>query len=217
MKDTGVGIAPDLLPRIFDLFIQGDRTLDRSRDGLGIGLTLSQKLVELHGGTIEAHSEGAGTGSEFVVRFPILLETAPPDAEPDQVAGSASQALRILVVDDSEDTADTMGTLLEMAGHAVQIAHSGPAALEAAATFRPEVVLLDIGLPGLDGYQVAERLRADPAMAGVTLIAASGYGQEEDRRRSAEAGIDRHLVKPVDLKELQDLLAAVGARRGVEK
>jgi len=215
VKDTGVGIAPDLLPRIFDLFIQGDRTLDRSRDGLGIGLTLSQKLVELHGGTIEAHSEGAGTGSEFVVRFPILLETAPPDAEPDRVAGSAPHVLRILVVDDSEDTADTMGTLLEMAGHAVQIAHSGPAALEAAATFRPEVVLLDIGLPGLDGYQVAERLRADPTMAGVTLIAASGYGQEEDRRRSAEAGIDRHLVKPVDLKELQDLLALVGARRGV--
>jgi PAS domain S-box-containing protein len=217
VKDTGVGIAPDFLPRIFDLFIQGDRTLDRARDGLGIGLTLSQKLVELHGGTIEAHSEGVGTGSEFVVRFPILLEAAPPDSEPARVADADSQALRILVVDDSEDTADTMGTLLEMAGHAIQIAHSGPAALEAAAAFQPDVVLLDIGLPGLDGYQVAERLRADPAMAGVTLIAASGYGQEEDRRRSAEAGIDRHLVKPVDLKELQDLLAAVGARRGVGK
>ena len=218
VKDTGVGIPPDLLPRIFDLFIQGDSSLDRSRDGLGIGLTLSQKLVELHGGTIEAHSEGVGTGSEFVIRFPTLLEAAPPDSEPARIAaGSAAQSLRILVVDDSEDTADTMGTLLEMSGHTVQIAHSGPAALEAAAAFHPEVVLLDIGLPGLDGYQVAERLRADPAMAGVTIIAASGYGQEEDRRRSAEAGIDRHLVKPVDLKELQDLLAMVGARREVEK
>jgi PAS domain S-box-containing protein len=213
VKDTGVGIAPDLLPRIFDLFIQGDRSLDRARDGLGIGLTLSQKLVELHGGTIEAHSAGVGTGSEFIIRLPILLETKRPDAEPARIAGSAAQSLRILVVDDSEDTADTMGTLLEMAGHAIQIAHSGPAALEAAATFQPDVVLLDIGLPGLDGYQVAERLRADPTMEGVTLIAASGYGQEEDRRRSMEAGIDRHLVKPVDLKELQDLLAMV-ARRG---
>ncbi len=213
VKDTGVGIAPDLLPRIFDLFTQGDRTLDRSRDGLGIGLTLSQKLVELHGGTIAAHSEGAGTGSEFVVRLPILLETAPPDAEAARVAGAASHSLRILVVDDSEDTAETMGTLLEMSGHTVQVAHSGPAALEAAATFQPDVVLLDIGLPGLDGYQVAERLREDPSMRGVTLIAASGYGQEEDRRRSMEAGIDRHLVKPVDLRELQDLLAAV-ERRG---
>lgn len=213
VKDTGVGIAPDLLPRIFDLFIQGDSSLDRSRDGLGIGLTLSQKLVELHGGTIEARSEGAGTGSEFVVRLPMLLETAPPDAEAAQVAGAASQSLRILVVDDSEDTAETMGTLLEMSGHTVEIAHSGPAALEAAATFRPDVVLLDIGLPGLDGYQVAERLREDPTMQGVTLIAASGYGQEEDRRRSMEAGIDRHLVKPVDLKELQELLAVVERRR----
>jgi PAS domain S-box-containing protein len=217
VRDNGVGIAPDLLPRIFDLFTQGDRTLDRSRDGLGIGLTLSQKLVELHGGTIEAHSEGVGTGSEFVVRFPALLETAPPDEEPERVAGSAKHSLRVLVVDDSEDTADTMGTLLEMSGHAVQVAHSGPAALEAAATFHPDVVLLDIGLPGLDGYQVAERLRANPAMADVTIIAASGYGQEEDRRRSVEAGIDRHLVKPVDLKELQDLLATVGSRQGVEK
>jgi PAS domain S-box-containing protein len=214
VKDSGVGIPPDLLPRIFDLFIQGDRSLDRARDGLGIGLTLSKKLVELHGGTIEAHSEGVSTGSEFVIRLPALLDSAHPEHEPARAAGAASRSLKILVVDDSEDTAETMGTLLEMSGHTIQIAHSGPGALEAAATFRPDVVLLDIGLPGLDGYQVAQRLREDPGMAGVTLIAASGYGQEEDRRRSMEVGIDRHLVKPIDLRELQELLAAVGERRG---
>jgi PAS domain S-box-containing protein len=211
VKDTGVGIPPDLLPRIFDLFIQGDSSLDRARDGLGIGLTLSRKLVELHGGTIEARSEGTGRGSEFVVHLPVELAAASPAAEPERAAGSG-RALRILVVDDSEDTAETMGTLLEMSGHTIQVAHSGPSALEMAAAFRPDVVLLDIGLPGLDGYQVAQRLREDPAMAGVTLIAASGYGQEDDLRRSREAGIDRHLVKPVDLGELQELLAAVVGR-----
>jgi PAS domain S-box-containing protein len=212
VKDTGVGIAADLLPRIFDLFTQGDSSLDRARDGLGIGLTLSRRLAELHGGTIEAHSEGVGRGSEFVVKLPTLLETAPPAGEPARAGGSAGRSLRILVVDDSEDTAETMGTLLEMAGHSIQVAHSGPAALEMAASFRPEAILLDIGLPGLDGYQVAQRLREDPALKGVALIAASGYGQEEDLRRSREAGIDHHLVKPIDLRELQDLLAAVGER-----
>jgi PAS domain S-box-containing protein len=212
VQDSGVGIAPDFLPRIFDLFTQGDRSLDRARDGLGIGLTLARRLVEMHGGTIEAHSEGIGKGSEFVIRLPALLQAAPPDAEPARAAGSTGRSLRILVVDDSADTAETMGTLLEMAGHTIQLAHSGPAALEAAAASPPDVVILDIGLPGLDGFQVAQRLRENPAMKDVTLIAASGYGQEEDLRRSREAGIDRHLVKPIDLRELQDLLAAVASR-----
>lgn len=212
VQDSGVGIAPDFLPRIFDLFTQGDRALDRARDGLGIGLTLARRLVEMHGGTIEAHSDGIGKGSEFVIRLPTLLQAAPPDAAPARAAGSAGRPLRILVVDDSADTAETMGTLLEMAGHTIQIAHSGPATLEMAASFRPDVILLDIGLPGLDGFQVAQRLREDPAMKDVTLIAASGYGQEEDLRRSREAGIDRHLVKPIDLRELQDLLSAVANR-----
>jgi len=212
VRDTGVGIAADLLPRIFDLFMQGDRSIDRARDGLGIGLTLSRKLVELHGGTIEAHSEGVGKGSEFVVRLPEAAE-AVLEAGTMPSSASPSRPLRVLVVDDSEDTAETMGTLLEMAGHTIQVAHSGPAALEAAAAFRPDVVLLDIGLPGLDGYQVAQRLREDPALKDVILIAASGYGQAEDLRRSKEAGIDRHLVKPVDPRELQDLLAAVAERR----
>jgi PAS domain S-box-containing protein len=212
VRDTGVGIAADLLPRIFDLFMQGDRSIDRARDGLGIGLTLSRNLVELHGGTIEARSEGVGKGSEFVVRLPLAADTV-PDTVAAPASASSPRPLRVLVVDDSEDTAETMGTLLEMAGHTIQKAHSGPAALEAAAAFRPDVILLDIGLPGLDGYQVAQRLREDPILKDVILIAASGYGQEEDLRRSKEAGIDRHLVKPVDPRELQEILAAVGERR----
>jgi len=216
VRDTGVGIAADLLPRIFDLFMQGDRSIDRARDGLGIGLTLSRNLVELHGGTIEAHSEGVGKGSEFVVRLPEAVESALEAGAAAVNASSPPRPLRVLVVDDSEDTAETMGTLLEMAGHTIQVAHSGPAALEAAAAFRPDVVLLDIGLPGLDGFQVAQRLREDPALKNITLIAASGYGQEEDLRRSKEVGIDRHLVKPVDPRELQDLLAAVAERRKPE-
>jgi PAS domain S-box-containing protein len=218
VTDTGVGITPDLLPRIFDLFTQGDRSLDRSRDGLGIGLTLSRRLVELHGGTIEAHSEGLGKGSEFVIRLPALLQVSPPgDAAPAAAAAGAPpelRPLRVLVVDDSEDTAEMMTALLEMDGHDLQVAHSGPAALETAATFRPDVVLLDIGLPGLDGYQVAQRLREDPTLKDVTLIAASGYGQEADLHRSREVGFDRHLVKPVDPRELRELLAEIAGRRG---
>jgi PAS domain S-box-containing protein len=218
VTDTGVGISPDLLPRIFDLFIQGDRSLDRSRDGLGIGLTLSRRLVELHGGTIEAHSDGLGKGSEFVIRLPILLTGASPDEERSlATAGSAPRGtLRVLAVDDSEDTAEMMMALLEMDGHEVRTAHSGPAALEAAAIFQPDVVILDIGLPGLDGYQVAQRLRADPALRDVTLIAASGYGQEGDRQRSREAGFDRHLVKPLDPQELRGILAAIAGGTGKE-
>jgi PAS domain S-box-containing protein len=215
VKDTGVGITPDLLPRIFDLFTQGDRSLDRSRDGLGIGLTLSRRLVELHGGTIEAHSEGLGKGSEFVIRLPALLQVSPPDDAP-APAGAPPELrpLRVLVVDDSEDTAEMMTALLEMDGHEIQVAHSGPAALETAAAFRPDVVLLDIGLPGLDGYQVAQRLRDDPTLKDVTLIAASGYGQEADLHRSREVGFDRHLVKPVDPRELRELLGEIAGRRG---
>jgi PAS domain S-box-containing protein len=213
VSDTGVGIPPELLPRIFDLFIQGDRSLDRSRDGLGIGLTLSRRLVELHGGTLEAHSEGLGKGSEFAVHLPILLTAVSPT---EAAAGAAPRrrALRVLVVEDSEDTAEMMQALLEIDGHQVQTAGSGPAALEVAAATRPDVVLLDIGLPGLDGYQVAQRLRADPVLRDVALIAASGYGQEADRQRSREAGFDRHLVKPLDPHELREILAGIASGLG---
>ena len=218
VRDTGVGIAPDLLPRVFDLFIQGDRSIDRSRDGLGIGLTLSRRLVEMHGGTIEVRSEGVGRGSEFVVRLPAFLHLGPPPDEETaparSVERSPSRPLRVLVVDDSEDTTELLGTLLEMAGHSIQVAHTGPSALEVAAAFRPDAVILDIGLPGLDGYQVAQRLREDPALRSVTLIAATGYGQEEDLRRSREVGFDQHLVKPIDPGELQRLLAELAGRVG---
>jgi PAS domain S-box-containing protein len=214
VSDTGVGISPELLPRIFDLFIQGDRSLDRSRDGLGIGLTLSRRLVELHGGTLEAHSEGLGKGSEFAVHLPILLTAVSPTEAAAAGAAPRRRALRVLVVEDSEDTAEMMQALLEMDGHQVQTAGSGPAALEVAAATRPDVVLLDIGLPGLDGYQVAQRLRADPVLRDVALIAASGYGQEGDRQRSREAGFDRHLVKPLDPHELREILAGIAGGLG---
>ncbi len=214
VKDTGVGIPPDLLPRVFDLFTQGDRSLDRVRDGLGIGLTLSRRLVEMHGGTIEARSEGVGRGSEFVVRLPAFLHHGPPADEEAaaDVEKTSSRPLRVLVVDDSEDTTELLGTLLEMAGHSIQVAHTGPSALEVASAFRPDAVILDIGLPGLDGYQVAQRLREDPALKSMTLIAATGYGQEEDLRRSREVGFDQHLVKPIDPGELQRLLAELAGR-----
>jgi PAS domain S-box-containing protein len=217
VKDSGVGIPPDLLPRIFDLFTQGDRSIDRVRDGLGIGLTLSRRLVEMHGGTIEAHSDGVGRGSELVVRLPAFLHHGgPPDEEPAvaRTTEAPSRPLRVLVVDDSEDTTELLGTLLEMAGHSIQVAHTGPSALEVAAAFRPDAIILDIGLPGLDGYQVAQRLREDPALRTVTLIAATGYGQEEDLRRSREVGFDQHLVKPIDPGELQRLLAELVGRVG---
>ncbi len=216
VTDTGVGIPTDLLPRIFDLFIQGDRSLDRSRDGLGIGLTLSRRLIEMHGGTIEAHSAGLGQGSEFTIHLPVLLTSASPLEAQTLDAGSpaSSGPLRVLAVDDSEDTAEMMKALLEMDGHQVCTAHSGPAALETAAAFHPDVILLDIGLPGLDGYQVAQRLRADPALRDVALIAASGYGQEGDRQRSREAGFDRHLVKPLDPHELREILAGIAGGLG---
>ncbi|MFL6195332.1 MAG: ATP-binding protein [Thermoanaerobaculia bacterium] len=213
VRDTGVGIPADLLPLIFDLFQQGDRTLDRSHDGLGIGLTLSRKLVELHGGTIEAYSAGIGQGSEFVIRLPAGVAPELEGAAAGEEASPPSAALRVLVVEDNEDTAEMMKILLEMEGHEVEVVHSGPAGVEAAVAFRPDVAVLDIGLPGLDGYQVAQRLRQEPLLTGVELVAASGYGQEDDRQRSREAGFDHHLVKPVDLPELLAILAEVAARR----
>jgi PAS domain S-box-containing protein len=213
VQDSGMGIAPDLLDRVFDPFIQGSRSLDRSEGGLGIGLTLVRTLVEMHGGTIEARSEGVGRGSEFVVALPAIpppeLAVAPA-AEPEMEA--ESRPLRVLVVDDNLDTAESLRILLELAGHEVRAAHSGPEALDAAADFTPQAVLLDIGLPGLNGFEVARRLRQDPVLGSAALIAVSGYGQDEDRQRSREAGFDQHLLKPLDFDDLQKLLATVAAR-----
>ena len=213
VRDTGVGLPPELLPHIFDLFVQGDASLDRTRGGLGIGLTLVRALVELHGGRVEARSAGLEKGSEFVAWLPALpaglpeLATA-PEAAP-AVAGDGR--LKILLVEDHQDTAESLGAMLEGWGHEVQVAFDGLSALRAAAALAPDVVLSDLGLPGMDGYELARQLRQQPGFGRVLLVALSGYGREEDKRRALEAGFDHHLVKPPDMDVLQDLLAAVAA------
>jgi PAS domain S-box-containing protein len=203
VSDDGMGIAPELLPRVFDLFAQGEQSLARSRGGLGLGLSVVRRLVELHGGSIEARSEGLGRGSEFVVS---LREAAPAAAPPGRDAAPARAARRILLVDDNLDLAELLSDELARAGHHVTVAHDGPGALEAAGRVAPDIVLLDIGLPGMDGYEVARRLRQRFGAAPV-LVALTGYGQEEDRRHSREAGFDHHLTKPVEPAVLQKLLA----------
>jgi PAS domain S-box-containing protein len=215
VRDTGIGILPEMLPHIFDLFVQGDRSLDRAQGGLGIGLTLVKALVRLHEGKVEAHSPGVGHGAEFVVRLPVVPEVAPVKPEESPPAPEAGRPLRLLVVDDSKDTVDSLAMLLRLTGHEVATADTGPAGLQAALAGHPDVVLLDLGLPGIDGYEVARRIReqADVPM----LIAMTGYGQPEDRERSKEAGFDFHLVKPVDPVKLQQLLAECGARSGPGK
>jgi two-component system CheB/CheR fusion protein len=206
VRDNGIGIPADLLPRVFDLFTQGDRSLARSEGGLGIGLTLVKSLAEMHGGQVEAFSEGTGTGSEFVVRLPILeRRRRPADGEAGTVR-PRTPSRRVLVVDDNVDAAESLAMLLRVEGHEVRTAHDGATALDAAQAYRPEVVLLDIGLPKMDGYEVAQRLRRLPDSKSALVVALTGYGQEEDRRRAEEAGFDVHLVKPVDLAVLYSLL-----------
>ncbi|QDV36599.1 hybrid sensor histidine kinase/response regulator [Tautonia plasticadhaerens] len=207
VRDNGIGIDAGLLDSVFDLFTQADQSLARSQGGLGIGLTLVRTIVLLHGGTVEATSPGPGLGSEFVVRLPLEAEpdasTAPPAAGP---ATAPPEARRVLVVDDLVDSALTLGKLIGLMGHQVRIAHDGPSALEAARDYRPDFVLLDIGLPGMDGYEVARELqRRGDHDAGV-LIALTGYGQQSDRENSLRAGFAHHLVKPVDLDRLQEIL-----------
>jgi signal transduction histidine kinase/ActR/RegA family two-component response regulator len=207
VRDSGIGIPPQQLPHVFELFMQGERHYTRMPSGLGIGLTLVKSLVELHGGTVEAHSEGFGGGSEFVVRLPVLADARPANAPgAESAAATALPARRVLVVDDNRDAADSLGVLLRLLGAEVYVAHSGPEALEQARLHRPAVVLLDLGMPGMDGYQVARRLRQLPGLADITLIALTGWGQDADRRDSAAAGFNHHLTKPADLKELEALL-----------
>ncbi len=233
VRDDGQGIEPELLPRIFDLFVQEDRSLARSHGGLGIGLTLVRSLVERHGGTVEARSDGPGKGSELLVRLPTIGDhplESPPDspaarpvsandtdiandtdsadiADGDEATGPAS----ILLVEDNVDAAEALAELLRLWGHEVEVAHDGADAVRVAQERRPDVVLLDIGLPGMDGYQVAGALRALPDLHAALIVALTGYGQESDRQRSRQAGFDNHLVKPVDLEELRRLVA--GAQR----
>jgi len=216
VRDTGIGIAPDMLPHIFDLFTQADGSLSHSQGGLGIGLTLVRRLVEMHGGTVEAYSAGIGQGSEFTVRLPLLLN------EHNEIAEAASSGgvmplchkLRILVVDDYPDALDSLSMLLQAEGHEVDTANSGTKAIERAQAFRPRVVLLDIGLPDMDGYEVAQRLRELPETQLAVLIALTGYGQPEDRARSKRAGFDHHLLKPVDPDILSTLLTSVANEAG---
>ena len=210
--DNGVGIPPAMLPRIFDLFTQVDASLSRSNGGLGIGLALVRTLVEMHGGRVTAASQGLGKGSEFAVKLPVLEGGAGLEMtttlEPGERAG---QALRVLVVEDNIDAGDSLSMLLRLYGHEVLVARTGPSALEVAAGFHPALVLLDIGLPGMDGYEVARRFRADPGMAGVTLCALTGYTPSDaDRLRPQQAGFDHHFVKPVSLGTLLGLLKSLG-------
>ena len=198
VRDNGSGIAPELLENIFDLFAQGERTLDRSEGGLGIGLTLARRIVQLHGGSIEVRSEGPGKGAEFTVRLPRLDPDA-WEARPAQAARPLARGGKraILVVDDNQDAAESASMLLKMAGHDVSIEHDGAEAVERLSEHLPDVILLDIGLPGMDGYEVAKRVRDLPGGQMVRIFAMTGYGQEEDRRRSRAAGFDGHLLKPV--------------------
>jgi CheY-like chemotaxis protein len=208
VQDDGIGIRPDMLEAIFDLFVQSDRSLARSEGGLGIGLTLVRQLVNLHGGKVAAFSDGPGKGARFVVRLPLLARPAEyvdarHTARPVLVPGDAH---RVLVVDDNFDSAQSMTMLLQFWGYNVRCTYDGAQALEIAAEFNPEAVLLDIGLPGTNGYEVAERLRNLPGLDRVMLIAMTGYGQSEDRRRTSEAGFQHHLLKPVKAELLQGAL-----------
>jgi CheY-like chemotaxis protein len=219
-----------VLPRIFDLFAQADRSLDRARGGLGLGLTLVRRLVEMHGGSVNAFSDGPGRGSEFVVRLPIGEGVGCPGA-PRREGGSGvgcrvgipipdtryptPSPVRVLVVDDNVDAAEMLAELTALWGCEARVAHDGLAAIEAAISYRPEVVLLDIGLPRMDGYEVARRLRAHDGLRGALIVAVTGYGLEEDRRRSREANFDYHLTKPVDPEGLKHLVAGVMEGRSV--
>ena len=216
VRDTGIGIASELLPHIFDLFTQGQRSLDRAQGGLGIGLSLVQKLVELHGGTVEARSV-LDQGSEFIVRLPVMMNFTPALPLPSaktylDVAPQLARTCRILVVDDNVDLARSLAMLLEISGYDVRTFHDGPSALEAALVDPPDVVVLDIGLPGFDGFEVARRIRQNPTLKDIVLIAMTGYARDTERQRSQEAGFDHHLVKPVDFDEVEKILAAVSQR-----
>ncbi|HYE35113.1 PAS domain S-box protein [Methylocaldum sp.] len=213
VRDNGMGIPGELLPHIFELFTQGSRSLDRSQGGLGLGLALVRRLIEMHGGRVEAQSAGSGRGAEFIVHLPRIAAAPSHEASGSAGNGSASKpaGVRVLVVDDNVDSAESMALLLSLDGHDVRTAFDGPGALTVAAEFQPEAVLLDIGLPGMDGYEVARQMRGLPGLQKALMIAVTGYGQADDRARSKAAGFDHHLVKPVDPEILSALLATLRA------
>jgi CheY-like chemotaxis protein len=214
VKDSGTGIPGEMLPQVFELFTQVDRS-NRTQGGLGIGLTLVKSLVEMHGGRVEAKSAGVGQGSEFIVRLPLIdsariAETPVPHGT---VHGLLLSPRRILVADDNHDAADSLAMLLRLLGAEVKIVYSGSEALAALHEYRPSVVLLDIGMPGMDGHEVARRIRKLPEFKDVLLIAMTGWGQDEDRRRSSNAGFDYHLIKPADVGTLESLLLSAAPRQ----
>jgi CheY-like chemotaxis protein len=220
VRDDGIGIPAEALRSVFDLFTQVDNSLDRTQTGLGIGLTLVRNLLELHRGKVEAHSAGPGKGSEFIVRLPVIpsemaetrrsgLAVQADDGGGPEAAGPISK--RILVVDDNVDSAESLATLLRIRGNEVKTAADGPSALKLAATFQPEVVLLDVGLPGMDGYEVARKLRQQPSTSRALLIALTGYGRVEDREAALKAGFDKHFTKPIEAKALYQYVAQVSS------
>ncbi len=213
MRDTGVGIAREQLPHLFEMFSQVTPALERTQGGLGIGLALVRGLVELHGGRVEARSAGIGKGSEFIVRLPVM-KSPPDDPDPAEVKRAApARHWRILAVDDNRDAVDSLASMLQIAGHVTRTAYDGLEATEVAEVFRPEVVLLDIGLPKMNGYEVARHIRQQPWGKGMILIALTGWGQEDDKRRATASGFDHHLTKPVEPTALENLLATIGSAR----
>ncbi len=210
VRDDGIGIGAETLPRLFDMFFQADPSLERSQGGLGIGLSLVKSVVELHGGTVTAHSAGPGKGSEFIVRIPALASpaTAPAPKAADNGAGRAT-ARRVLVVDDNRDAAESLAVFLQLSGHTVHTAYDGVEAIQAAEKFRPDLVLLDIGMPNLNGYEACRRIRDTAWGKDMTMIAQTGWGQEDDKRRTRDAGFDDHLVKPVDPLAVVKIVAAL--------
>jgi CheY-like chemotaxis protein len=210
VADNGIGIAPEQLEGVFDMFAQvGGGAQQIGHGGLGIGLSLARSLVQLHGGEIRAESSGPDRGSRFTVRLPLAPADAPPRQAPGGAARDASDALRVLVVDDNRDAAETLAALLDLMGHAAPVANDGPEALRIMADVRPHVVFLDLGMPGMSGYEVAARIRQDPRYAGVKLVALTGWGGAQDRERTASAGFDAHLTKPAGLDAIEGVLASV--------
>jgi len=209
VRDNGIGISPEMLPRIFEPFVQIDRSMERSQGGLGIGLTLVKQIVEIHGGRVEVVSDGLGKGSEFTVRLPVIAVDEPVEkrARNGSKPDASGPKSRILVVDDLKDSADSLAMMLKTKGHEVRTAYDGQEAIEAAKEFRPEVVLLDIGMPRVDGYEAARRIREECDYEKLVLIAITGWGHDENRAKTREAGFDHHLVKPVEPATLSRLLA----------
>jgi PAS domain S-box-containing protein len=214
VRDTGIGIAPEMRGRLFQLFAQDASSAQRSQGGLGIGLSLVKGLVELHGGRVEAKSDGPQTGSEFIVYLPLAMEAMSSQRRPVDTGGSMVRlSRRVLIVDDNRDSADTLSTLLQVMGCEIEVAYDGESALAAGARFKPDAVLLDLGMPKLNGFETCERMRAEPWGQSICIVAVTGWGQDEDRRRTKEAGFDAHMVKPADPGKLTELLASISVKQ----